>query len=139
MSNIKAANSASEPVVSTEKELQLVKQQQEIRASETLFQKLSKTVTKQQEKADPTHTDDPQEQPKDTAEISEPRRRLSANGRDWTAEELKWMLELEGEDWELFLEWQPDPNLALSKQLQELSKLYLTLLEATDICQKGKI
>ena len=40
------------------------------------------------------------------------------------------MLELEGEDWELFLEWQPDPNLALSKQLQELSKLYLTLLEA---------
>ena len=47
MSNIKAANSASEPVVSTEKELQLVKQQQEIRASETLFQKLSKTVTKQ--------------------------------------------------------------------------------------------
>ncbi len=130
MSNIKAANSASEPVVSTEKELQLVKQQQEIRASETLFQKLSKTVTKQQEKTDSTHTDDQQEQPKDTAEISESRRRLSANGRDWTAEELRWMLELEGEDWELFLEWQPDPNLALSKQLQELSKLYLTLLEA---------
>ena len=92
MSNIKAANSASEPVVSTEKELQLVKQQQEIRASETLFQKLSKTVTKQQEKTDSTHTDDQQEQPKDTAEISESRRRLSANGRDWTAEELICML-----------------------------------------------
>ncbi len=37
---------------------------------------------------------------------------------------------MEGEKWEAFLQWQPNPNLALPKQLQELSKLYLSLLEA---------
>ena len=34
------------------------------------------------------------------------------------------------EAWEAFLGWQPDPGLDLPAQLQQLSKLYLTLLEA---------
>ncbi len=131
MSNIKVANTASEPAVNAEKEFQLVKQQQEIRGSESLFQKLSQTITKQREEADKAREDDQQVQQGDTAEISEARRRFPANETSSMDDSLRWMLELEEKDWKLLLEWQPDPSLDLSKQLQELSKLYLTLLEAT--------
>lgn len=127
MSNVKAANAASEPAVSTEKELQFIKQQLEITGGETLIQEISRTSTEQQEKA---HTDTRQEQPKDTAEISETRRRFPSHGTISSDAALKWTLELEGKNWELFLEWQPDASLDLPRQLQELSRLYLTLLEA---------
>lgn len=130
MSNIKAAGTASEPATRTETELPFLKQQQEINESETLFREISKISAKQQEQTYSTHTDNEQEQPKDTAEISEARRRFPANRRLSSDEALRWTLELAGKDWELFLEWQPDTGLALPQQLQELSKLYLTLLEA---------
>lgn len=130
MSNIKSANASFEPAVNIDKDLPLVKQQPEIRIGETLIQEIAKASSKQQEKAQPPQTDTEQERPKDSAEISEVRRRFPTDGTVSADKELNWILEQEGKNWESFLEWQPDTGLDLPNQLQELSKLYLALLEA---------
>ncbi len=130
MSTIKATGTALEPAASTEKELPFVKQQAEIVDAETRIQEISISVMEQQEKTRSNHADMKREQPKDSAEISEARRCSYTDGMNSADEALKWILELEGKVWESFLEWQPNPDLELSKQLQELSRLYLTLLEA---------
>lgn len=130
MSKIKAAGTTLESAVSSEKELQLVKQNPEIMANETRLQAISSMVTKQQEKTRSARSDSQQEQPKDSAEISESRRYSASNEAISEDDVREWILEMEGKVWESFLEWQPNPDLDLPKQLQELSKLYLTLLEA---------
>jgi hypothetical protein len=130
MSKIKAAGTTLESAVSSEKELQLVKQNPEIMANETRLQAISSMVTKQQEKTRSARSDSQQEQPKDSAEISESRRYSASNEAISEDDVREWILEMEGKVWESFLEWQPNQDLDLPKQLQELSKLYLTLLEA---------
>ncbi len=130
MSEIKAANTAFDSAISAEKEVQLAKQQAELITGEAQLQEFSNALTKQQENIPAAHKDTQSEPPKDSAELSDIRRRLSADGAISPEEALKWILEMEGEKWEAFLQWQPNPNLALPKQLQELSKLYLSLLEA---------
>lgn len=130
MSEIKAANTAFDSAISAEKEVQLAKQQAELITGEAQLQEFSNALTKQQENIQAAHKDTQSEPPKDSAELSDIRRRLSADGAISPEEALKWILEMEGEKWEAFLQWQPNPNLALPKQLQELSKLYLSLLEA---------
>ena len=130
MSQIKTTGTVSEPAVNTDKELQLARQQAELKGGETLIRELAGMTARQRENVRSSRTDTGQEQPKDTAEISETRRRLLSDGTVPADELLKWVLEMAGEDWEAFLEWLPDPDLELQEQLQELSKLYLTLLEA---------
>lgn len=129
MSKIKAARTASEPAVSTDKELLLARQQAEIKNGETLIREISQTGEEQHEKARSSDKDEEQEDPKDTAEISEARRWLSSDGTGCVNEVLRWILEME-EAWEALLRWQPDPGLDVPEQLHQLSKLYLTLLEA---------
>ncbi len=130
MPNIKANAASAEPTVRAEQEFQFAKQQAEIKDSDALLQEFSRRITEKKERVKETHTETEQKQTKDTAEITELRRQLSANGSISADEALRWVLEQLGEDWEAFLEWQPDPELELTKQLQELSKLYLALLEA---------
>ena len=129
MSKIKTAHTSSEPAVSTDKGFLLARQQAEIKSGEALLRGISQTDREQHEKARSSDQEEEQEDPKDTAEISEARRWMSSDGTGSVSEVLRWILEME-EAWEAFLGWQPDPGLDLPAQLQQLSKLYLTLLEA---------
>ncbi len=130
MSKIKSTSIASGSPINAEKELPSFKQPAEAKTGEVLLQEVSRTLAKRQEKVRSSHTDAQQKQPKDTAEISETRKRFPTDRNVSAEEALRWILELEEKDWEAFLKWQPDLDLDLAKQLQELSKLYLTLLEA---------
>ena len=55
--------------------------------------------------------------------------RLSEQGR-WIGICKDWVLEMESELWEAFLNWFPLDGKSLSDQLEELSTLYLKLLES---------
>ena len=68
MSNINTVDTALESAASTEKELQLVKQQTEMKAGEALLRETSRALMEQKEKRAEKKE---QEQPRDTAEISE--------------------------------------------------------------------
>lgn len=67
---------------------------------------------------------------RDTPELSRQSRWFGVEGRLLTEANLKWVLEMEQELWEALLTWEPVPGAELSKQLAELSRLYLALLEA---------
>ena len=129
MSKIKTAHTSSEPAVSTDKGFLLARQQAEIKSGEALLRGISQTDREQHEKARSSDQEEEQEDPKDTAEISEARRWMSSDGTGSVSEVLRWILEME-EAWDILLGWKPDPGLDLPAQLQQLSKLYLTLLEA---------
>ena len=131
MSQIKTASTAPGPAAHAEQDLQLARQQAERKGSEILLQELSRTVKEQREDARDSRTDPKQETPTDMAEIARTRRSSASDGTSSADEARRWILEMAEKVWESFLEWQPDGDLDLTKQLQELSKLYLALLEAT--------
>ena len=127
MPSIKAAGAAPQPPTGAEKELEFARQQAEIKGGETLIREVSETITKQQEKAQSARSK--HEQTKDSAQLSGTHKQFSTDGTVPADQEARWTLEA-NEHWEAFLEWQPDPNADIQTQLQELSQLYLTLLEA---------
>lgn len=67
---------------------------------------------------------------RDTPEISPQSKWFGLEGKLLKEANLKWILEMEQELWEELLNWSPSPSGNLSKELEELSKLYLVLLEA---------
>lgn len=129
MSKIKADRTASDVSARADKEFLLARQQAEIKSGEALLREISRTEMEQHDKAQSSDKDEDQEDPKDTAEISEARRWTPPDGADSVRGVLRWILEME-EAWDILLGWKPDPGLDLPAQLQQLSKLYLTLLEA---------
>lgn len=70
------------------------------------------------------------EEKRDTPELSKQSKWFGIEGKLLKEADIKWILEMEQEMWEAFLAWMPSGDEALSAQLQELSKLYLALLEA---------
>lgn len=67
---------------------------------------------------------------RDTPELSPQSKWFGLEGKLLQEANLKWILEMEQELWEELLNWSPTPTGNLSKELEELSKLYLALLEA---------
>ncbi|MEY8395830.1 hypothetical protein AALB64_13645 [Lachnospiraceae bacterium 45-P1] len=131
MSKIKASGTSSELAVDAKKELLLARQQAEIKASEVLFREASQKITDQREKMQSDNAEEQNQcQSKDMAQLSDVHLRPRTDGVRAMEEILTWILEMAGEDWEAFLAWQPQYDDSLSDQLQELSKLYLELLEA---------
>ncbi len=134
MSKIKAASTSSETAVNAEKDLQLVRQQAEMKAGQAMIREVSRKVTEQREQAQSdnrdSNKDTDEDQPRDTAEISRTRTYAYTDETGSRDEVLEWILEMAGKDWEAFLKWLPDPGIPLPDQLRELSKLYLSLLEA---------
>ena len=128
MSKIKADRTASDVSARADKEFLLARQQAEIKSGEALLREISRTEMEQHDKAQSSDKDEDQEDPKDTAEISEARRWTPPDGADSVRGVLRWILEME-EAWDILLGWKPDPGLDLPAQLQQLSKLYLTLLK----------
>lgn len=71
-----------------------------------------------------------EEEKRDTSELSKQSRWFGIEGKILQEGDLKWILEMEQELWDKFLNWSPVEGANLSSQLEELSKLYLALLEA---------
>ncbi|MCI9594472.1 MAG: hypothetical protein HFG51_10080 [Lachnospiraceae bacterium] len=130
MSKIKLSGTPSESAVPAEKEFQLAKQQIEIKAGEALMREASTKMMEQRESISSDKSQPQDDQPQDTAQLSSIHRRPYAEETDTKGERLPWVLELAGKDWETFLQWWPLPDIPLPDQLQELSKLYLCLLES---------
>lgn len=133
MSKLKTSSTSSEPALHAEKEFQLARQQAEMKAGEALFRNASKKIVEQREKLlsdDADVSPSEENQPRDTAQISELHRRARTGEAGSADEVLEWVLEMAGKDWEAFFKWQPEFSTSLQAQLSELSKLYLALLEA---------
>lgn len=129
MANLKTTGITSEPAVSTEKELPFTRQSIEIQNGKALVQEISAAMIEEREHTQSSDENTKQEKSGDTAQLSETRRQFRTDGTIAADEILKWILEM-GEDWESFLKWKPNLDMDLQKQLEELSKLYLSLLEA---------
>ncbi len=135
MSNIK--ETATRPEVSplAGKDLQLAKQQIEMEAGQAMLRETAKTFKAQKEQIEQNQTSAANDQkeaeaPKDTSEISEIHHWPGANKTAAADAASKWCLELDTKNWDALLAWTPTPGAELSEQVQELSKLYLALLES---------
>lgn len=67
---------------------------------------------------------------RDTPKLSKQSRWFGIEGKILKESDGKWVLEMEGERWEAFLNWTFAGDTDISRQLRELSQLYLALLEA---------
>lgn len=75
---------------------------------------------------------------RDTPELSERSRWFGTTGKLLMEANLRWILEMEQELWEEFLNWHPSLEGNLSRELEELSRLYLALLEAVLLHTTGQ-
>lgn len=71
-----------------------------------------------------------QEDKKDTSELSKQSKWFGIEGKLPENIDVRWTLEMMQELWEAFQQWMPVKEQTLAAQLEELSKLYLELLEA---------
>lgn len=71
-----------------------------------------------------------EEEKRDTPELSKQSKWFGTEGKILQEGDIRWILEMEQELLEKFLNWKPMEGGNLSSQLEELSKLYLALLEA---------
>lgn len=67
---------------------------------------------------------------RDTPELSKQSKWFATEGKLLEQENIKWDLTMEEEIWQALLNWLPNKTDTLSAQLEELSKLYIALLEA---------
>ncbi len=67
---------------------------------------------------------------RDTPELSKQSKWFATEGKLLEQENIKWDLTMEEEIWKALLNWLPDKEIPLFAQLEELSRLYLALLEA---------
>lgn len=70
------------------------------------------------------------EKKRDASELSEQSKWFGIEKRLLKDEDIKWTLEMMKEQWEAFQNWIPAGDRELSEHLDELSRLYLALLEA---------
>lgn len=138
MSKIKTSSAALETALLAEKEFPPDRQQAEMKAGEALFQEASQKIAEQRENIEAEDGDTKEYQPKDTAQLSDLHLRIHRETTGTMEGIPEWVLELAKKDWEVFLEWQPDAGVFLQVQLQELSRLYLRLLEAAFTFAEGE-
>lgn len=133
MKKINGINVTPDTAIDPEKEVQLQKVKAEMKAGQILMEGASKQIEKIKEQLEREHeekTREPESTGRDTASISE-RQRWSRTDRTSSGEQdSSWRLEMEAELWEAFVKWSPIMNGSLSGQLQNLSDMYLALLEA---------
>lgn len=108
----KSIEMAAGHVVITETAKQIAEDRKQLKEEETSQQ----TETKPQKR--------------DTPELSKLSKWLGVESRQLNSASLKWILEMEAELWNSFLNWFPVSDSTLSNHVKELSDLYLSLLEA---------
>lgn len=106
----------------------------ELEAGRVLVAQAAKQAEEAREKLEEerqeTKEKETERESRDTPELSPQSKWFGLEGKLLQEANLKWILEMEQELWEELLNWYPKPSGNLSKELEELSKLYLALLEA---------
>ncbi len=98
-------------------------------AAEAKEELLKERVSRKQESKEEYERDRTEEK-RDTPELSRQSKWFGIEGKLLKDANVTWTLEMEQELWEAYLRWMPVGDQNLSAQLEELSKLYLALLEA---------
>lgn len=106
----------------------------ELEAGRVLIAQAAKQVEETREKLEEERQvfrdKETERETRDTQELSPQSKWFGMEGKLLEEANLKWILEMEQELWEELLNWSPTPSGNLSRELEELSKLYLALLEA---------
>lgn len=87
-------------------------------------------LKKQQEEKNDNSRENSAREIKDTPELSRQSKWFGIEGKLLEQENIKWSLEMEQEAWEALLNWLPSSDGTLANQFEELSRLYMVLLEA---------
>ena len=111
-----------------------IEKTERLKSGNMLVQGLSKRVEEQkqileEEVREKQETKDEAQEVRNTKEVSRDVSRLSEQGK-WLGICRDWVLEMEWELWESFLNWFPSEGTSLSEQLDQLSQLYMKLLES---------
>lgn len=136
---------SSTPVSSAVLDARTAKKTMELQAGQVLVTEASKRAAqmkeeleKERESKEQEKEPNKEEEKKDTSELSKQSKWFGIEGKLLNEGDIKWILEMEEELWEAFLNWKPVQGENLSSQLEELSKLYLALLEAILIHTMGE-
>ena len=117
----------------------MAKKSAELEAGQALIAETAKQVTRARQELEQERTQreserdydrDKDDDKRDTSELSKQSKWFGIEGKLPENIEVKWTLEMMQELWEAFQRWMPVKDQSLSAQLEELSKLYLALLEA---------
>lgn len=130
-----ASSAAAAPVM----DARIAKKSAQLEAGQVLIAETTKQVTQARQEMERERAErqtekeaerDRQEDKKDTSELSKQSKWFGIEGKLPENVDIRWTLEMMQKLWEAFQQWIPVKNQDLSAQLDELSRLYLELLEA---------
>ncbi len=141
MANVKEMGgsqaASSTPAAAAALDARIVKKTTEMQAGQVMVEATVKQMAQmkeelEQERETRKEEKEPnkEEEKKDTSELSKQSKWFGIEGKLLQEGDVKWILEMEQELWEAFLNWKPVQGGNLAGQLEELSRLYLALLEA---------
>lgn len=111
----------------------------QLEAGQALINETVKYVAKEREELKKEQADKEREdksnreranEKKDTSELSKQSKWFGIEGKHLKDANMKWTLEMEEQLWNEFQQWTPMEGGDLPQQIEELSRLYLALLEA---------
>lgn len=133
MSAIKETTGNSASVQNAENLNRAARKSAEMSAGHALITATAKQLVKEKKQLKEelkSQENRPKDKTRDMPELSKLSKWFGIEGRQLEAADLKWILEMEWELWDAFLNWIPTLDASLSEHMKELSNLYLSLLEA---------
>ncbi len=131
--NINGTGARQEVTSDARQEAEILKAKANLEAEQIFMEGAAKQIAKIKENMERERSSSSREledAKRDTAHISQTRRWHGSGRVDPEHPDSSWNLEMETELWNAFLSWKPVEGTAFSLQLQDLSDLYLSLLEA---------
>lgn len=142
MSGVKqtgVGSDAAKSAAASAMDARIAKKSAELEAGQTLISETVKQAARIRREMEQERTEQEaerdarknrEEDKRDTSELSMQSRWFGIEGRLPENIDVRWTLEMMQELWEAFQRWMPVKDQTLSAQLEELSKLYMALLEA---------
>lgn len=143
MSEVKKAGgnpgSVSSMAAAAAADARIAKKTAELEAGQALIAETTKQAARARQelekeqaerKAERDAEKDRADEARDTSELSKQSKWFGIEGKLLEDANIKWTLEMMQKLWEAFQEWMPTAGQDLSAQLEELSRLYLELLDA---------
>lgn len=130
---IQGAAARTDAVPDAQKEAEILKARMEMEAGQIYMDGAAKQIAKIKENLEREHASSSRElerSGRDMADISQVRKWSGSGRADPENPDSSWRLEMEAEIWNAFLSWKPVSGASFSLQLQDLSDMYLALLEA---------
>lgn len=134
MEEVKAMSAGAAAAFSSEAGVRAAKKASELEAGQALLTAAVKQNEKEKEELKQRQEEKSEERKettsRDTPELSKQSKWFGTEGKLLEQENVKWDVTMEEEIWQALLRWMPDKTGDLSAQFEELSRLYLALLEA---------